>query len=168
MIRYFMIFLLTVLCASSAQAAAEYGAGKFVFQRQSNVSCMRPEIWGVLNRLAARIGTLEITAGCNGRHVANSFHYKGMAVDFLPMRASQAAAMAALRDDPAVGGLIAEGRGLVHVDTGRRGPAFSRYVAWWTGAPKAHTRATRHFAWGQGRQLRRYAHRAGPVRFRAM
>jgi hypothetical protein len=110
---------------------------------------VKAPVWGILHRLAAHIGTLEITAGCNGRHARHSFHYRGMAVDFRPLRASQGAAMMALRRDPAVGGVIAEGRGLVHVDIGHRG--FGKYVAYQTGR-----RHHRHYA-----ALGRYGHRHG-------
>jgi hypothetical protein len=57
--------------------------------------------------------------------------------------------MMALRRDPAVGGVIAEGRGLVHVDIGHRG--FGKYVAYQTGR-----RHHRHYA-----ALGRYGHRHG-------
>jgi hypothetical protein len=110
---------------------------------------VKAPVWGILHRLAAHIGTLEITAGCNGRHARHSYHYRGMAVDFRPLHASQGSAMMALRRDPAVGGVIAEGRGLVHVDIGHRG--FGKYVAYQTGG-----RHHRHYA-----ALGRYGHRHG-------
>ncbi len=125
-------FLAVALAAPQAALAGErHCSGQFCFQPQARTSCLKPQMWSVLNRVAARVGPLEITSGCNGRHARNSFHYRGMAVDFRPMRASQGAAMAALRADPEVGGAIAEGRGLVHADIGDRG--HGKYVAYQRG-----------------------------------
>ena len=138
--RSAIVALLVVVGATSTSIAYEHRCeGHFCYQPQTSTTCVRPEVWGILNRLADRIGPLELTAGCNGRHARNSFHYRGMAMDFLPMKASQAVAMAALKSDPEVGGLIAEGRGLVHVDIGRRGEG--QFVVWQTGGRRyAHVR----------------------------
>lgn len=118
----------------AAQAGERHCSGNFCFQPKARTACFQPQMWSVLNRVAERVGQLEITSGCDGRHARNSFHYRGMAVDFRPMRASQGAAMAALRADPDVGGAIAEGRGLVHADIGDRGQG--KYVAYQRGARK--------------------------------
>ena len=76
-----------------------------------------------------------------------------MAVDFRPMRTGQGAAMMALRADPAVGGVISEGRGLIHVDIGHRG--FGKYVAYQHGGRRHH-----HYA-----ALGRYGHRHNGTRY---
>lgn len=130
-----VLALIALALASTQASAGEHKcSGSFCYQPQARTSCVKPKLWDVLQRLADKIGPLEITAGCNGRHARNSFHYRGMAVDFRPMRASQGAAMAALRADADVGGAISEGRGLVHVDIGDRG--HGKYVAYQRGARK--------------------------------
>ncbi|MDE2577891.1 MAG: hypothetical protein KGL46_03715 [Hyphomicrobiales bacterium] len=120
-----------VLSAQNAFAGEHHCSGNLCYQPQARVACVKPKLMGVIHRLANNIGPLEITAGCNGRHVRNSFHFRGMAIDFRPLRASQSSAMAHLRRDPAVGGVIAEHRGLVHVDIGDRG--HGKYVAYQRG-----------------------------------
>lgn len=142
------IFAIAVASLSFCGAAH---AGDFVTQPQTRVSCVRGDVWGILNRLAARIGTLELTAGCNGRHARHSFHYSGQAMDFRPLHASQRTAMAILRSDPAVGGVIAEGRGLVHVDTGRRMAGFMMvgYQSFGGGRHYAHYAYAHHHSYGR-------------------
>jgi hypothetical protein len=128
-----VVFLTLALAAPQVATAGENRcSGNFCYQARARTGCFQPKMWNVLNRVAERIGPLEITSGCDGRHSRNSFHYRGMAVDFRPMRVSQGAAMAALRADPEVGGAIAEGRGLVHADIGDRGQG--KYVAYQRGA----------------------------------
>lgn len=153
--KKYLAFLVVILSASQANATEHRCSGSFCFQPQAATACLKPQVWGILHRLASNIGTLEITAGCNGRHARNSYHYRGMAVDFRPMGASQGAAMAALRADPAVGGVISEGRGLVHVDIGHRG--FGKFVAYQHGG-----RHYRHYA-----ALGRYYGHRHHVRFAA-
>jgi hypothetical protein len=148
--KYIVILAMTLL-ASQARAAEHRCSGSFCFQPQASTACLKPQVWGILHRLASNIGRLEITAGCNGRHARHSFHYRGMAVDFRPMQSSQGSAMAVLRADPAVGGVISEGRGLVHVDIGHRG--FGKYVAYQHGG-----RHHRHYA-ALGRHYGRHHHR---------
>lgn len=147
--KKYLAIIAAAILSTQATASENRCRGRFCFQPQAATACVKPQVWGILNRLANRIGTLEITSGCNGRHARHSYHYRGMAVDFRPMRASQSAAMSVLRADPAVGGVISEGRGLVHVDIGRRG--MGKYVAYQHG--RGHRR---HYAalgrYGHGRE----------------
>ncbi len=123
---------------SLTPAAAETDG--FSRQPQTRTGCIKSEVWGILNRLKAKVGELELTAGCNGKHARHSFHYRGMAMDFRAINASQAKVMSILKSDPAIGGLIAEHDGLIHVYTGRRGAAKT-WVAWYGGRHFKHRRA---------------------------
>jgi hypothetical protein len=151
-LKKYLVVSMFLLAATQASATEHHCSGSFCFQPQARTACVKPQLWGILHRLAGNIGALEITAGCNGRHASNSYHYRGMAVDFRPMQASQGAAMAALRADPEVGGVISEGRGLVHVDIGHRG--FGKFVAYQHGgghhrhyAALGHYYGHRHHRW---------------------
>ena len=126
------------LSAALAPAAADKGT--FSKQLQTRTGCIKGEVWGILNRLKAKVGELELTAGCNGKHARHSYHYRGMAMDFRAVNASQAKVTSLLKSDPAVGGLIAEHDGLVHVDTGHRGTTKT-WVAWYGGRHLKHHRA---------------------------
>jgi hypothetical protein len=65
--------------------------------------------------------------------------------------------MSALRADPAVGGVISEGRGLVHVDIGQRG--LGKYVAY-QHLGRAHRRYAAAGRYGHRHRLwSRYASR---------
>lgn len=70
--------------------------------------------------LTARIGPIQITSTCGGRHAHNSQHYRGNAIDFRPQRNSVGAALAALRSMPRVGGIGSYPGGLIHADVGAR------------------------------------------------
>lgn len=98
----------------------DYCEGNLCFQKKARVSCLRPEVWSILHKVAARVGRLEVTSGCDGRHAKRSYHYSGRAVDFRPMQASSRAAVAVLRTMPDVGGIGTYSNGLVHADVGAR------------------------------------------------
>jgi hypothetical protein len=70
----------------------------------------------MLHKISARVGRLEITSGCDGKHARYSYHYSGQAVDFRPMQASPRAALAVLRSLPEVGGIGTYSNGLLHAD----------------------------------------------------
>ena len=114
MLRYFL-FLALILLPGSA-VARDYCEGLFCFQKKARVSCLRPEVWSVLSKVAARVGRLEVTSGCDGKHAKHSFHYSGRAVDFRPMQASARAVVAILRSLPEVGGIGTYSNGLLHAD----------------------------------------------------
>jgi hypothetical protein len=94
----------------------DYCEGNFCFQKKARVSCLKPDVWDMLNKLVARIGRLEITSACDGKHARRSYHYLGQAVDFRPMQATPREAVAALRSMPEVGGIGTYGTGLLHAD----------------------------------------------------
>jgi len=94
----------------------DYCEGSFCFQNKARVSCLKPEVWRILNKVAARVGRLEITSGCDGKHAKNSYHYSGRAVDFRPMQASASATLAVLRHMPEAGGIGTYGNALLHAD----------------------------------------------------
>jgi hypothetical protein len=131
MLRYVLLLSLVLLPGSAV--ARDYCEGNFCYQKKARVSCFRPEIWGVMNKLAARIGRIEITSGCDGKHARHSFHYVGQAVDFRPMQASPRAAVAVLRTFAEVGGIGTYSNGLLHADVGARKFA-------WHGHRKARVR----------------------------
>jgi hypothetical protein len=106
------LFLLPVSAFSR-----DYCQGSFCYQKKARVSCLKPGAWDMLHKIAARIGRLEITSVCDGKHVRNSYHYKGQAVDFRPMDTTVRAAVAVLRNMPEVGGIGTYSNGLLHADT---------------------------------------------------
>jgi uncharacterized protein YcbK (DUF882 family) len=114
MLRTALVIGLVVLPASAM--SRDYCEGSFCFQKKARVSCLKPEVWSILNKVAARVGRLEITSGCDRKHAKNSYHYSGRAVDFRPMQASAGAALAVLRSMPEVGGIGSYGNGLLHAD----------------------------------------------------
>jgi uncharacterized protein YcbK (DUF882 family) len=114
----------------------DYCEGSFCFQKKARTSCLKPEVWSILHKVAARIGRLEITSGCDGKHARNSYHYSGRAVDFRPMQASAKATLAVLRSMPEVGGIGSYGNGLLHADV--RPTRFA-----WFGHRKARFATTR-------------------------
>ncbi len=111
-----IFFAAIVLLLPMSANARDYCQGEFCFQRKARVSCLRPEVWGVLYKVAARVGRLEITSACDGKHARHSYHYSGQAVDFRPMQASPRAALAVLRSLPEVGGIGTYSNGLLHAD----------------------------------------------------
>lgn len=52
----------------------DYCEGSFCFQKKARTSCLKPEVWSILHKVAARVGRLEITSGCDGKHARNSYH----------------------------------------------------------------------------------------------
>jgi hypothetical protein len=85
-------------------------------------------------QLTARIGAIQVTSTCGGRHAHNSQHYRGNAIDFRPLATSSGHAVAVLHSMPIVGGVGSYSGGLVHADVGDR-------IASWYG--RGHHR---HFA----------------------
>ena len=78
--------------------------------------CLQPRTRAMISQITARIGPIEITSTCGGRHAHNSQHYRGNAIDFRPKAASVGAALAALRGLPIVGGIGSYAGGLIHAD----------------------------------------------------
>ena len=105
------LFLLPVSAFSR-----DYCEGSLCFQKKARVSCLKPAVWGILHKLTARVGRIEVTSACDGKHARRSYHYSGQAVDFRPMQASTRAALAVLRSLPEVGGIGTYSNGLLHAD----------------------------------------------------
>ena len=117
--------------AASADAPLE----KLSFQPQvKSLNCLKPEALTMITDLVAKIGPIEITSTCGGRHARHSQHYSGRAVDFRPLETTPRKAAAAARSLEAVGGVGTYSNGLVHVDVGAReaswhgGKRSSRYA----------------------------------------
>jgi uncharacterized protein YcbK (DUF882 family) len=113
-----LILLGVFLLTPAAAQARDICKGDLCFQSKARTSCLKPQVWGILRTVAARVGPLEVTSGCDGRHARRSHHYSGRAVDFRPMRASSHSAIAVLRTLPQVGGVGSYSNGLVHADVG--------------------------------------------------
>ena len=113
-----LVLLIAFLLTPMAAQARDACRGNLCFQSKARTSCLKPQVWSALRAVAARIGPLEVTSGCDGRHARRSHHYSGRAVDFRPMRASSRSAVAVLRTLPQVGGVGTYSNGLVHADIG--------------------------------------------------
>ena len=84
------------------------------------LGCLRSETRAMVRSLVSRIGPIQITSTCGGRHASRSQHYRGKAIDFRPRAASVRGAVAALRRMPQVGGVGSYSNGIVHADVGER------------------------------------------------
>jgi hypothetical protein len=123
----------------------DYCEGSFCYQKKARVSCLKPGVWDMLNKVVARVGRLEITSACDGKHARHSYHYTGQAVDFRPMQTSAQAVLAVLRSMPEVGGIGTYGNGLLHADI------RSQRIAW------HHSHKSRVRYAGMRRGMARYA-----------
>jgi uncharacterized protein YcbK (DUF882 family) len=102
------------------------------FQPQvRGMGCLRPQTRAMISQLTSRIGPIQITSTCGGRHAHNSQHYRGNAIDFRPVRASVGTTLAVLRSMSIVGGIGSYSGGLIHADVGER-------VAQWHGGGRRH------------------------------
>ena len=112
------------------------------FQPQvKGMSCLKPETLAMIGELVAKIGPIQITSTCGGRHARRSQHYSGKAIDFRPLATSARAAVAAAKALDSTGGVGSYPGGLVHVDVGER------EFAWY-----GHKRGKRHYAQLAGRR----------------
>lgn len=102
-------------------ALADDPIQKISFQPQvKGLGCLKPEARAMITALVAKIGPIEITSTCGGRHARHSQHYAGRAVDFRPLAVSARKAAAAARSLDSVGGVGTYSNGLVHADVGLR------------------------------------------------
>ncbi|MCP8940748.1 hypothetical protein NK718_19655 [Alsobacter sp. SYSU M60028] len=117
-----MLSVSTPFAGSSPALADGPGcAGQVCFQPQvKGVSCLSDETRKMVEDIVARIGAIEITSTCGGRHARHSAHYRGKAVDFRPKATTPRQAAAALRGMSQVRGVGAYRNGLLHADTGDR------------------------------------------------
>lgn len=118
-----------------AVALADIPAQKISFQPQvKGLHCLKPETLTMISELVAKIGPVQITSTCGGRHARHSQHYRGKAVDFRPLATSPRKAAAAARSLASVGGVGTYSNGLVHADVGEHeiswyGHKRSRYAS---------------------------------------
>lgn len=128
--------LLALLCGFLPAAALADGVPeKISFQPQvKGLGCLKSETKAMIAELVAKIGPIQITSTCGGRHARNSQHYSGRAIDFRPLASSPRKAAAAARAIDNVGGVGSYSNGLIHADVGAReaswyGHKRSRYAS---------------------------------------
>lgn len=91
------------------------------FQPQvKGLGCLKPEAVAMVKELVAKIGPIQITSTCGGRHARRSQHYSGKAIDFRPLATSARKAVAAAKALESTGGVGSYSNGIVHVDVGDR------------------------------------------------
>lgn len=131
--------ILAALVAASvpAYSRADTSIEKLSFQPQvKGLACLRPEALAMIRELVAKIGPIQITSTCGGRHARRSQHYRGKAIDFRPLATSTRAAVAAAKALESTGGIGSYPNGIVHADVGEREYAWfghkrrSRQVAY--------------------------------------
>ncbi len=117
-----VIFTVSVPVLARADSAIE----QVSFQPQvKGLRCLKAETVAMIRELVEKIGPIQITSTCGGRHARNSQHYKGKAIDFRPLATTPRKAAAVAKTLDAVGGVGSYSNGLVHVDVG------DREIAWY-------------------------------------
>ena len=117
-----VIFTVSVPVLARADSAIE----QVSFQPQvKGLRCLKAETVAMIRELVEKIGPIQITSTCGGRHARNSQHYKGKAIDFRPLATTPRKAAAVAKTLDAVGGVGSYSNGLVHVDVG------DRQLAWY-------------------------------------
>jgi uncharacterized protein YcbK (DUF882 family) len=107
------------------------------FQPQvKGLGCLKPETIAMVKELIAKIGPIQITSTCGGRHARRSQHYRGNAIDFRPLATSTRKAVAAAKALESTGGVGSYPNGIVHADVG------DREISWY-----GHKRANRRLAY---------------------
>lgn len=136
--RSLLSLALLVVCALGTVPGAQAATSYVSFQPQvRGMGCLQPRTRAMIAHLTSRVGPIQITSTCGGRHAHNSEHYRGAAVDFRPKAKSVAATLAVLRQMPEVGGIGSYSGGLIHADIGQRRMA-------WYGRARQHL-ARGHF-----------------------
>lgn len=127
-------------CWSVSPSLANVPLEQISFQAQvKGLGCLKPETLAMIKELVAKIGPIQITSTCGGRHARHSQHYRGNAIDFRPLATSPRKAAAAAKAIESVGGVGSYPNGLVHVDVG------DRDIAWY-----GHKRSRRLAYAGRG------------------
>jgi len=118
---------LSAACWSvSPSFAADTHLAKVSFQPQvKGLGRLKPAALAMVKELTEKIGAIQITSTCGGRHARNSQHYHGNAIDFRPLATSPRTAAAVAKSIDNVGGVGSYSNGLVHVDVG------DREIAWY-------------------------------------
>ena len=120
--------IVSMLMTSLPAHAAGSCDREICFQPKAKVGCLTSTTWGMLDRLVARIGVIEVASACDGRHARRSAHYRGEAIDFRPLQATPRAAIAVLKTMPEVGGIGSYSNGLVHADVAPRKLTWFRHL----------------------------------------
>ncbi|TCR61474.1 uncharacterized protein DUF882 [Bosea sp. BK604] len=133
--RPFALAALLAVCCP-ALSFANVPLQQVSFQPQvKGLGCLKPEAVAMIKELVAKIGPIQITSTCGGRHARRSQHYRGNAIDFRPLATSSRKAVAVAKSLQSTGGVGSYSNGLVHVDVGDReiswyGHKRSRRVAY--------------------------------------
>lgn len=140
--RQFVLAAFVAACVPTF-AHANVPLEQVSFQPQvKGLGCLKPEAVAMIKELVAKIGPIQITSTCGGRHARNSQHYRGKAVDFRPLATSARKAVAVAKSLESTGGVGSYPNGVVHVDVGER------EISWY-----GHKRANRRLAYaGRGRR----------------
>jgi uncharacterized protein YcbK (DUF882 family) len=118
-------------------AHADGSVEKVSFQPQvKGLGCLKPEAVAMVRDLVAKIGPIQVTSTCGGRHARRSQHYHGKAVDFRPLATTARKAVAVAKAIENVGGVGSYPNGVVHVDVG------DREISWF-----GHKRTNRRLAY---------------------
>lgn len=108
------LLFITSLLAFSTPAFAQVS-----FQPQVHgLGCLQPSARAMVAHIVQRIGAIQITSTCGGRHARHSMHYRGLAVDFRPRSVSPARAAQVLHSMPEISGIGTYRNGLIHADVG--------------------------------------------------
>ncbi|WP_210203878.1 DUF882 domain-containing protein [Bosea sp. 124] len=122
-------------------AHADSAIKQVSFQPQvRGLGCLKPDTVAMIKELTDRIGAIQITSTCGGRHARHSQHYRGKAIDFRPLATSARKAVAVAKTLDATGGVGSYPNGIVHVDVG------DRELSWF-----GHKRASRRYAYNARR-----------------
>jgi uncharacterized protein YcbK (DUF882 family) len=118
--RHLVLAVLVAACVP-AVARANVPLENISFQPQvKGLGCLKPATLAMIKELVAKIGPIQITSTCGGRHARHSQHYGGNAVDFRPLATSPRKAVAAAKALESTGGVGSYPNGVVHADVGQR------------------------------------------------
>lgn len=100
-------------------ARADSSIKQVSFQPQvKGLGCLKPATVAMIKELTDKIGPIQITSTCGGRHARRSHHYSGKAIDFRPLATSARKAVAVAKSLESTGGVGSYPNGIVHVDVG--------------------------------------------------
>jgi uncharacterized protein YcbK (DUF882 family) len=134
--RHLVSAVIVAVCLP-AVANANVPLQQISFQPQvKGLGCLKPEAVAMVRELIAKIGPIQITSTCGGRHARRSQHYRGNAIDFRPLATSTRKAVAAAKALESTGGVGSYPNGIVHADVG------DREISWY-----GHKRANRRLAY---------------------
>ena len=155
------LFIAATLAAASPALSRDVDrTGSVSYQPQvRGQSCLRSETRAMVRQLVSRIGPIQITSTCGGRHARNSQHYRGKAIDFRPRASSVRVAVAALRGMRQVGGVGSYSNGVVHADVGDLVHSWHR-----RGSGRRYARGGQHRFGHRARSHSRSGYRTRPYR----